>query len=101
MQTSVILAGTKRDSRRHSTTNFWRSCSEGNNCKLSNIRRFIILSSGEGLTFTKNNCVNFSNEKRVFRVVYFLRIREKKLCLLPYFLAEKPRNTFIIQEGVW
>ena len=46
--TSVILAG-RRDSRRQSTT----SLNGGN--KLSSVRCFIILLSGEGLTFTINN----------------------------------------------
>ena len=46
-----------------------------------NVRSFIILRSGEGLTsFIKINCVNFSGEKKYiegYRSLYCLRIREK------------------------
>ena len=62
--TSVILAG-KRGSRRHSTTSFSENVETGEN-KISNInvRSFIILRSGEGVTsFTKGNSANFSTEK--------------------------------------
>ena len=42
--------------------------------KLSNVRSFIILSSGEGLTsFSINNCTNFFGERKyneAFRGVY-------------------------------
>ena len=49
-----MLAG-KRDSRRRSGEN-----------KLSNVRSFIILLSGEGLTsFSINNQTNFFAEKKV------------------------------------
>ena len=55
----VILAG-KRGSRRQSTT---RGRSGGN--KLSNVRSFIILLSGEDLTsFNNGNSTNFSGEKK-------------------------------------
>ena len=60
--TSVILAG-KRGSRRHSTTSFSENVETGEN-KISNVRSFIILRSGEGVTsFTKGNSANFSTEK--------------------------------------
>ena len=50
----------KRGSRRQSTT---RGRSGGN--KLSNVRSFIILLSGEDLTsFNNGNSTNFSGEKK-------------------------------------
>ena len=56
---SVILEG-KRGSGRQSTT---RGRSGGN--KLSDVRSFIILLSGEGLTsFNNDNSTNFSGEKK-------------------------------------
>ena len=56
---SVILEG-KRGSRRQSTT---RGRSGGN--KLSDVRSFIILLSGEGLTsFNNDNSTNFSGDKK-------------------------------------
>ena len=55
-RTNVIWAG-KCDSHRHS-----ESFRGGN--KESNVRRFIILLSVEGLTsFSINNCTNFFGEK--------------------------------------
>ena len=48
-----------------------------------NVRSFIILRSGEGLSsFNKNNRANFSGEKKeneAFQGIYFLRICEKNL----------------------
>ena len=36
--------------------------------RLSNVRRFMILCSGKGLTyFNKNNCANFSGEKNTMK----------------------------------
>ena len=50
--------------------------------KLSNVRSFSILQSGEVSTFFNNdNSANFSGEKKYneeFRGVYFLTIHEKK-----------------------
>ena len=41
---------------------FWRECRSGGK-KLSNVRSFIILRSGEDVTsFTKGNSANFSSE---------------------------------------
>ena len=75
---SVILAG-KRGSPRHSTTSF-SECRSGGS-KLSNVRRFSILQSGEVLTSLNNdNSANFSGERKYnqeFLGVYFLIIREK------------------------
>ena len=63
--TSVILAG-KSNSRRHSSSSFFENvvvAGNGGN-KLSNVRIFIILLSGEGLTaFTINNRTNVFDEK--------------------------------------
>ena len=57
-----------------------RLSSRGGN-KLSNVRSFIILRSGEALTsYNKDNNVNFSSEKRcneAFWGVYCLTIRKK------------------------
>ena len=51
--------------------------------KLSNVRSFRILQSGEGSTsFNNDNSANFSGEKKYneeFRGVYFLTIREQTL----------------------
>ena len=60
-----------------------------NGNKLSNVRSFIILRAGEGLTFSnKDNSAKFSGEKKkhneVFRVVYFLRISEITLSQIFY-----------------
>ena len=56
--------------------------------KLSNIRSFIILQSGEGLiSFNNDNSANFSGEKKCneeFQGVYFLTIREKTLNEISY-----------------
>ena len=92
---SVILAG-NGGSRCHSTTSkFTREC---RSCvdKLSNVRSFIILQSGEGLTSLNNdNSANFSGEKKCneeFQGVYFLTIREKTLNEISYsksFLESK------------
>ena len=61
-QTSVILAG-KRGSRRQSTTSFGENVEKSGGKKLSNVRSFIILRSGVGVTsFTKGNSANFSSE---------------------------------------
>ena len=51
---------------------------------LSNVRSFVILRWGEGLTsFNKNNSFNFSCEKKegknTFRDVYFLATRQKTI----------------------
>ena len=83
--TSVILAG-KRDSRRHSTTglseNDQRECRSGGN-KLTDVRSFIILRSGEGLTsFSINNRTDFFGEKSTMKlsvVSVSLRTRAKTL----------------------
>ena len=48
-ESSVILVG-KCDSCRHSTKSFSENARGGRN-KSSNVRNFIILRSGEGLTF--------------------------------------------------
>ena len=69
--TSVILAG-KRDSRRHSTTGLseidQRECRSGGN-KLTDVRSFIILRSGEGLTsFSVNNRTDFFGEKSTMKL---------------------------------
>ena len=59
---------------------FSRECRGGEN-KISNVRSFIILGTGERVTsFTKHKNANFSSEKRsneAFREVYILRRREK------------------------
>ena len=61
--TSVILAG-KSDSRRHSTTSFSKNVVVGGN-KLSDVRSFNILLSGEGLTsFSIYNRTNFFGEQK-------------------------------------
>ena len=52
----------KRESHRHSTTGFSENVVVGGN-KLPNVRSFIILQSGEGLTV--NNRANFFSEKKV------------------------------------
>ena len=83
--TSVILAG-KRDSRRHSKTGFrendQREYRSGGN-KLSNVRRFIILIPGEGLTSCSiNNRTDFFGEKSTMKlsvVSVSLRTRVKTL----------------------
>ena len=57
---------------------FYRKCRSGK-YKLLNVKSFIILRSEEGLTsFNKNNSVNLSGEKNVFRGVYFLRIQYRQ-----------------------
>ena len=79
------MAG-KRDSRRHSTTglseNDQRECRSGGN-KLTDVRSFIILRSGEGLTsFSINNRTSFFGEKRTMKlsvVSVSLRTRVKTL----------------------
>ena len=76
-RTSVILAG-NRETPRHFTT-----CRSGGN-KLSKVRSFIILRSGEGSTsFNNNKSDHFSGKKSTMKLsrpgVYFLRIREKTL----------------------
>ena len=77
--TSIILAG-KRGSRCHCTTIFLRKCHSGG-IRLSNVRSFIILLSGEGLTsFTINNRTNFFGENKVkwsFPGCLFFRTRAK------------------------
>ena len=46
---------------------FLRKFRSGGN-RLSNVRRFMILPSGKGLTyFNKNNCANFSGEKNTMK----------------------------------
>ena len=60
--------GGKRGSRRHSTTSFSENVvvAETSYQMFMNVRRFIILRSGEGVTsFTKGNSANFSSEKMV------------------------------------
>ena len=56
--------------------------------KLSNVRNFSILRSGEVFSSFKNdNSANFSGEKKYneeFRGVYFLTIREKTLNQISY-----------------
>ena len=56
--------------------------------KLSNVRSFSILQSGEGSTsFNNDNSANFSGEKKYneeFLGVYYLTIREKTLNQLSY-----------------
>ena len=55
------MAG-KRDSRRHSTASFNKNVEVAEK-KLSNVRSFIILRSGEGLaSFNKENSANVSGE---------------------------------------
>ena len=58
---------------------FTRECRSGGN-KLSNVKSFIILLSGEGLTsFSINNRTNFFGEKKLneaFLFVFFLRTRK-------------------------
>ena len=70
-----------RCGRRHSTKSF-SECRSGGN-KLSNVRNFSILQSGEVFSsFNNDNIANFSGEKKYneeFRGVYFLTIREKVL----------------------
>ena len=54
----------KRDSRRHSTTGFNENVVVAGTTELSNVRSFIILLSGEGLTFFSiNNRTNFLMKK--------------------------------------
>ena len=79
------MAG-KRDSRRHSTTglseNDQREYRSGGK-KLTDVRSFIILRSGEGLTsFSINNRTSFFGEKRTMKlsaVSVSLRTRVKTL----------------------
>ena len=82
------MAG-KRDSRRHSPTSF-SECRRGGN-KLSSVRSFSILQSGEVLNSFKNdNNVNFSGEKKYreeFLGVYFLTIRGETLNQISYLLV--------------
>ena len=56
--------------------------------KLSNVRNFSILQSGEVFSsFNNDNSANFSGEKKYneeFRGVYFLTIREKTLNQISY-----------------
>ena len=79
-QTSVVWEG-RRGGRRHFTTSF-SECRSGGN-KLSNVRNFSILQSGEVLSsFNNDKSANFSDEKKYneeFRGVYFLTIRKKTL----------------------
>ena len=64
-----------------------RECHSGGN-KLSNVRSFSILQSGEGSTsFNNDNSAIFSGEKKYneeFRGVCFLTIREKTLNQISY-----------------
>ena len=91
--TSIILAG-KRDNCRHSTMGFsendQRECRSGGN-KLSNVRSFIILLSGEGLTsFIINNRTNFFGEKSTMKlseVSVSLRTSAKTLSQLSLVLV--------------
>ena len=74
---SVILAG-KSDSRRHFTTGFSKS---GGN-KLLNVRSFIILQKGEGLTsFSIDNRADIyvKKSKKKISGVSFFRTRAKTL----------------------
>ena len=77
--TSVILAG-KRDSRCHSPTSFSENVIVAGT-KLSNLRKFIILLSREGLTsFSINNPTSFFGEKKeseAFRGVFFWEHAQK------------------------
>ena len=70
-----------RGGRRHSTTSL-SECRSGRN-KLSNVRNFSILQSGEVFSsFNNDNSANFSGKKKYneeFLGVYFLTIREKTL----------------------
>ena len=80
------MAG-KRGSRRHSTASFGECRSGGN--KLSNVRTFSILQSGEGSTsFNNDNSANVSGEKSTMKnsgvSIYFLTIREKTLNQISY-----------------
>ena len=51
--------------RRRSTTSFDENVRRSGGNKLSNVKSFIILPSGEGLTsFSINNRTNFFGEKR-------------------------------------
>ena len=83
--------GTKRDRHRHSTTSF--KCRSGRN-KLSNVRSFIILPSGEGLTsLSVKNRTNFFSEKSKMNLsgVSFFKIRIKTLSLISYRTRFRPQ----------
>ena len=88
--TSIISAG-KRNSRRLSTSSFFENVAvaENGGNKLSNVRRFIILLSGKGLTsFTINNRTNFFGEKnksKLSRVSFF---ENKSLVLVLVFVLK-------------
>ena len=62
---------------------------DGNTDKISNVRSFIILRTGERVaSFTKDNSANFSSEKwesEAFWEVYISRIREKALSQNSYW----------------
>ena len=48
--------------------------------RLSNVARFLILHSGKGLTyFNKNNCANFSGEKKYDEIFRDKNAKKKKL----------------------
>ena len=84
---------------------FQRECRSGGN-KLSNVRSFSILQSGEGSTsFNNDNSANFSGEKKYneeFWGVYFLIIREKTLNKISYSQSFSSLNlkVTIIEENV-
>ena len=62
--------------------------SENAENKLSNVKGFIILRPGEGLTsFDKDNSVKFlvKTYNNAFRGIYFLRIREKPFSQISYW----------------
>ena len=79
---------------------FQRECRSGGN-KLSNVRSFSILQSGEGSTsFNNDNSANFSGEKKCneeFRGVYFLTIREKTLNQISYSQSFSSSNLKVSQ----
>ena len=80
---NVILAE-KRDSLRHSTTGFNENVVVGGN-KLSNVRSFIILLYGEGLTsFSINNHSHLLGKKSKMKlsVVFVLENFELNLVLV-------------------
>ena len=74
---------------------FKRECRSGGN-KLSNVRSFTILRSGEGsASFNNENSSIFSGEKKYneeFRGVCFLTVREKTLNQISYSYSFSPSN---------
>ena len=92
-----MLAG-KRDSRRHSTATFNENVVVAEK-KLSNVRSFIILRSGEGLpSFNKENSANVSGEKKkynkAFWNVYYSRVNFQSYLFLVVVLLLESKGLY-------